>query len=136
MRCLDFEECSGRADFAIWLWLMSTMCSFILSSKEDQFVRYMKYHKSKEFCRHLIVGGGWFCLSLMWKIVWEFCSCSTFYIGQTDQSFETRINEHIADTNHNRIAKSALTEHSSKSKHLIHFDQTQILVRDPTTPLA
>ena len=59
------------------------------------------------------------------------CSCGTSYIRQTGRSFEARIKEHIADTNHNRIAKSTLTEHSSKSKDLIHFDQTQILTWDP-----
>ena len=35
MRCLDFEECSARADFAIRLWLVSAMCSFILVSKDQ-----------------------------------------------------------------------------------------------------
>ena len=59
------------------------------------------------------------------------CSCGTSYIGQTGRTFEERIKEHITDTNHNRIVKSALAEHSSKSKHLIHFNQTQILARDP-----
>ena len=34
MRCLDFDECSARADFAIRLWLVSAMCSFILASKD------------------------------------------------------------------------------------------------------
>ena len=50
------------------------------------------------------------------------CSCGISYIGQTGRSFEVRIKEHITDTNHNRIAKSVITEHSSKSKHLINFD--------------
>ena len=59
------------------------------------------------------------------------CSCVTSYIRQTSRSFEARKNEHIADTIHNCIAKSSLIEHSSKSKHLIHFDQTQILDREP-----
>ena len=55
-----------------------------------------------------------------------------YFMYRTNRSiFEARIKEHIADTNHNCIAKSALAEHSSKSKHLIHFDQTQILARDP-----
>ena len=64
----------------------------------------------------------------VYKII---CSCGTSYIEQTDRSFEARIKEHIVDTNHNHIAKSTIAEHSSKSKHLIHFDQTQFLARDP-----
>ena len=59
------------------------------------------------------------------------CSCGTSYIGKTSRSFEERIKEHIEDTNHNHIAKSTIIEHSSKSKHLIHFDQNQLLARDP-----
>ena len=58
------------------------------------------------------------------------CSCGTSYIGQTGRSFEVRIKEHIADTNHNRIAKSTIAEHFLKFKHLIYFYQTQILARD------
>ena len=59
------------------------------------------------------------------------CFCGTSFIGQTGQSFEAKIKEQIVDTNHNHISKSSIAEHSSKSKHLIHFDQTQILAGDP-----
>ena len=37
----------------------------------------------------------------------------------------------MADTNHNRTTKSTITEHSSKVKHFIRFDQMQSLFRDP-----
>jgi hypothetical protein len=54
------------------------------------------------------------------------CSCGKSYIGQTGRTFKERLKEHIADTTHNRISKSSIAKHSSKSKHLIFFDQTKI----------
>lgn len=55
------------------------------------------------------------------------CSCSTSYIAQIRRSFETRLKEHMVDTHHNRTSKQTIAEHSFKTKHLIQFDQTQIL---------
>jgi predicted GIY-YIG superfamily endonuclease len=55
------------------------------------------------------------------------CSYGKLYIGQTSRSFKARLKEHIADTFHNQISKSAIAEHSFNSKHLICFDQTKIL---------
>jgi hypothetical protein len=62
------------------------------------------------------------------------CSCGKSYIGQTGRSFKSRLKEHIVDTNHNRITKSAIVQHSFKSKHLICFDQTKILASTPHYP--
>lgn len=59
------------------------------------------------------------------------CSCNTSYIGQSREYFEASLKKHIIDTNHNHITKYSIIEHSSKSKHLIHFDQTKNLARDP-----
>jgi hypothetical protein len=59
------------------------------------------------------------------------CSCGKSYIGQTGRTFKARLKEHIVDTTHNRISKSAIVEHSFKSKHLIFFDQTKILAPTP-----
>ena len=55
------------------------------------------------------------------------CSCGKTYIAQIVRSIQTRLKEHIADTNHNRVNKSAIIEHSFKSKHHICFDQNKIL---------
>ena len=49
------------------------------------------------------------------------------YIGQTSRSIQTRLKEHIVDTNHNQVNKSAIVEHSFKSKHHICFNQTNII---------
>ena len=49
------------------------------------------------------------------------------YIGQTGRSIRTSLKEHIADTNHNQVNKSAIVEHSFKYKHRICFDQTKII---------
>ena len=49
------------------------------------------------------------------------------YIGQTSRSIQTCLKEYITNTNHNQVNKSAIVEHSFKSKHHICFDQTKIL---------
>ena len=54
-------------------------------------------------------------------------SCGKTYIEQTCRSIQTRLKENIVDTNHNRVNKFAIVEHSFKSKHHIFFDQTKIL---------
>jgi len=55
------------------------------------------------------------------------CSFGKSYIGKMGQSIQTRLKEHMADTHHNRISKSAIAEHSFNSKHLTCFDQSRLL---------
>jgi len=55
------------------------------------------------------------------------CSYGKCYIGQIGRSIHTCLKEHIAYTNHSRLAKSVIVEHSHYYKHLICFNQTKIL---------
>ena len=55
------------------------------------------------------------------------CSCGKSYIGQTGRSFKTQLEEHMEDTGHNWIAKSAISEHYHSTGHLICFDKSKII---------
>jgi hypothetical protein len=48
-----------------------------------------------------------------------------------DPSKPIILKEHIVDTTHNHISKSAIVEHSFNSKHLICFEKTRILASTP-----
>ena len=60
--------------------------------------------------------------------------CGKSYIGQTGRSIHDRLKEHITNTNHKRLSKSTIVDHSFKSNHLICFDQTKILAHTSHYP--
>ena len=53
------------------------------------------------------------------------------YLGQTGKSFQAWIKEHIANTFHIHICKSAIAEHSHNDEHLIWFDEAKIFYTEP-----
>ena len=57
------------------------------------------------------------------------CSCDKVYIGETGRSMKVRFKEHSADLRLNRIQKSALAEHSSKTSHHICMENANIITR-------
>jgi len=57
------------------------------------------------------------------------CSCGTPYIGETGQSINQRIHEHVADIKHGRTCSSALAEHADKSRHHIYIEEAQVVAK-------
>ena len=58
------------------------------------------------------------------------CSCNISYIGETGNSFHTRLKEHGADIRKERIHSLALAEHVAKTKHHIFLEDTKILSKE------
>ena len=58
------------------------------------------------------------------------CSCGVPYIGETRRAIKTRLKEHGVDIQHDRVAKSALGEHSSTTKHHICLEKAQVLCHE------
>ena len=57
------------------------------------------------------------------------CSCDKFYIDETGRSMKVRFKEHSADLTLNRIQKSALAAHSSKTSHHICLENANTIAR-------
>ena len=65
------------------------------------------------------------------KVVYNIdCSCGKSYIGETGRSLKIRLKEHTTDIKNERSRKSALAEHSSKTKHHICLEEAKIIARE------
>ena len=59
------------------------------------------------------------------------CSCVEAYIGETGRSIATRLKEHNADLQQERIKNSAIVEYSHNIKHHICLENSKVLAIVP-----